>query len=390
MSQSIPAAKLYDYTQCPHRVWRDVYGPQDEKIKETNPFVQLLWERGIAHEEAVVPQLGDFLDMPPGTYEDRFKETIKAMREKAPLIYQGVLIYENMFGIPDLLKRLPDGQYAPIDIKSGRGFEGVREEEGEAGKPKKHYAVQLALYSDLLCELGFASQHLGRVIDIRAEEVQTFTGLKGLDASTAVFLVQLEVPFGALLASIFFKDNLGWLRALGMAVAFFGVGLIAGAPSIRNQLFSVFLVVSGALTWSLGQVMIKKMTSITGFQLIAWLSFFAGPQMLISSVLIENGHLESIKNATIIGWGTVIYLGVIMTAVGYGLWYHILKKYDVNQAMPFLLLLPVSSLIGAVLFLGERPNLGTMLGGTIIIIGVAIIVFAGQRIASIEKKVPIR
>jgi O-acetylserine/cysteine efflux transporter len=106
--------------------------------------------------------------------------------------------------------------------------------------------------------------------------------------------------------------------------------------------------------------------------------------MFIASLLIEKGHLESIKNATIIGWGTVIYLGVIMTAVGYGLWYHILKKYDVNQAMPFLLLLPVSSLIGAVVFLGERPNLGTMLGGTIIIIGVAIIVFAGQRMASIE------
>ena len=169
-----------------------------------------------------------------------------------------------------------------------------------------------------------------------------------------------------------------------MAVSFFGVGLIAGAPSIRNQLFSVFLVISGALTWSLGQVMIKKMTSITGFQLIAWISFFAGPQMLISSLLIENGHLDSIKNATIVGWGTVIYLGVIMTAVGYGLWYHILKKYDVNQAMPFLLLLPVSSIIGAVIFLGERPNLGTMIGGTIIVIGVTIIVFAGQRMASIE------
>ncbi len=212
----------------------------------------------------------------------------------------------------------------------------------------------------------------------------TFTGLKGLDASTAVFLVQLEVPFGALLASFFFKDNLGWIRAFGMVVAFFGVGLIAGAPSIRNQLFSVFLVISGALTWSLGQVMIKKMTSITGFQLIAWLAFFAGPQMFIASLLIENGHLESIRNATIIGWGTVIYLGIIMTAVGYGIWYHILKKYDVNQAMPFLLLLPVSSIIGAVLFLDERPNPNTILGGTIIIIGVAVIIFAGQRIASIK------
>jgi O-acetylserine/cysteine efflux transporter len=106
--------------------------------------------------------------------------------------------------------------------------------------------------------------------------------------------------------------------------------------------------------------------------------------MFIASLLIEKGHLESIKNATIVGWGTVIYLGVIMTTVGYGIWYHILKRYDVNQVMPFLLLLPVSSIIGAVLFLGERPKLSTMIGGSIIIIGVAIIVFAGQWMASIE------
>ena len=217
----------------------------------------------------------------------------------------------------------------------------------------------------------------------------TYSGLKGLDASTAILFVQLEFPFGALLALIVFKDKLGWMRALGMVIAFLGVGLIAGAPSIRNQLFSAFLVISGAFIWSLGQVMIKKMTTITGFQMIAWLSFFAGPQMLIASLLIEDGHLECIKNATVIGWGTVIYLGIIMTALGYGIWYHILKKYDVNQAMPFLLLLPVSSIIGAVLFLGERPNLNTMLGGAIIIIGVAIIVLAGQRIASNEKTSPI-
>lgn len=171
MPQLITASKLYDYTQCPHRVWRDAYGPQDEKINETNPFVQLLWERGIAHEEAVVSGIGIYLDLQPGTYEERFKQTIKAMQEKTPLIYQGVLIYENMFGIPDILKRLPDDQYVPIEIKSGRGFEGVNEEEGDAGRPKKHYAVQLALYSELLNKLGFENRRLGQVIDIRTEEV---------------------------------------------------------------------------------------------------------------------------------------------------------------------------------------------------------------------------
>ncbi|MDJ0831753.1 MAG: TM0106 family RecB-like putative nuclease [Desulfobacterales bacterium] len=172
MTQRITAAKLYDYTQCPHRVWRDVYGPQDEKITETNPFVKLLWERGIAHEEKIVAQLGEFTDITPGTLAERAKQTIQAMRTGAALIYQGVLQLEDMLGIPDLLERRPDGSYIPVDIKSGMGFEGINAEEGLRGRPKKHYAVQLALYVDLLQHLGFANDRLAKVIDIHSNEFE--------------------------------------------------------------------------------------------------------------------------------------------------------------------------------------------------------------------------
>ena len=206
----------------------------------------------------------------------------------------------------------------------------------------------------------------------------TFYGLAGLDASTAVLFMQLEVPFSAACAAIFLNDKLGWKRACGMVVAFFGVVLIAGAPSLRNQLFPAFLVIAGVLTWAIGQVMIKKMVTITGFQLIAWVSVFAGPQMLAASLILESGHLSLLKNATLIGWGSVIYMGIVMTALGYGIWYHLLKKYDVNQVIPFLLLLPVTSILGAVLFLGERPSIRILIGGMVVITGVAVIVTLGQ------------
>ena len=206
----------------------------------------------------------------------------------------------------------------------------------------------------------------------------TFYGLAGLDASTAVLFMQLEVPFSAACAAIFLNDKLGWKRAGGLVVAFFGVALIAGAPSLRNQLFPAFLVIAGVFTWAIGQVMIKKMVKITGFQLIAWVSVFAGPQMLVSSLILESDHLSLLKNATLIGWGSVIYMGIVMTALGYGIWYHLLKKYDINQVVPFLLLLPVTSILGAVLFLGERPSIRILIGGMIVITGVAVIVMLGQ------------
>jgi uncharacterized protein len=169
---NITASSLYDYIQCPHRVWRDIYGPQEEKIQETNPFVKLLWEKGVKHEEKIISKLGGFLNLKEGSIDERFQKTTEAVKNKTPLIYQGVLKYENIIGIPDLLKKLPDNTYMPIDIKSGRGFEGADEEEGDEGKPKKHYAVQLCLYNDLLKRLGFATHNSGKIIDIQGEEVE--------------------------------------------------------------------------------------------------------------------------------------------------------------------------------------------------------------------------
>ena len=56
----ITATKLYDYIRCPHKVWRDEHGPLEEKAEEANPFVKLLWERGIRHESRVIESIGKF------------------------------------------------------------------------------------------------------------------------------------------------------------------------------------------------------------------------------------------------------------------------------------------------------------------------------------------
>ncbi len=171
----VTASKLYDYIQCPHRIWRDEYGPEEEKIKETNPFVQMLWDKGVRYEDKVISDLkGKYLDLSEevaGSLEERFEKTIEAMKKGEELIYQGVLIKDNLRGIPDLLKKASDGQYIPMDIKSGMGREGADVENGKEGKLKKHYAIQLALYSDVLNRLGFENKKLGIIFDIKGDEV---------------------------------------------------------------------------------------------------------------------------------------------------------------------------------------------------------------------------
>ena len=202
----------------------------------------------------------------------------------------------------------------------------------------------------------------------------TFTGLRDLDASIAIIVVQLEVPFGALLAAIFLKDRIGWRRAFGMALAFVGVSLIAGEPRVQQNMMPMLLVVGGAFTWAAGQVMIKTLGRVGGFTLLAWVAVMSAPQLFVASFLFEDGQLDAIASAGWIGWGTVVYLGLVMTALGYAAWYHLLGKYQVNQVMPYLLLLPVVTVIASVALLGERLTLPVALGGGVVIVGVAIIV----------------
>ena len=97
----------------------------------------------------------------------------------------------------------------------------------------------------------------------------TFNGVRGIDASTAALLVQLEVPFGLILAWLVFGDRISPKQALGIVIAFSGAVLIIGEPKLAGDLIYAFMVIGGAFTWAVGQIMIKKLGNLGGFRLIS-------------------------------------------------------------------------------------------------------------------------
>jgi O-acetylserine/cysteine efflux transporter len=205
----------------------------------------------------------------------------------------------------------------------------------------------------------------------------TFTGLSMIDASLGGIIVQLEVPFSVLLAVIIFRERPGLLRIIGMTVSFIGIALIAGKPSLSGELEGILLTASGALVWAIGQIMYKRISSqIDGLTGIAWIGVIAAPQMLIGSMIFETGQVDALMNASWVGWASVVYLGLIMTVVGYGIWFTVLARNPVSHVMPVLLVLPIFTVLFSMLLLGERPSLEVLLGGVTILAGVSLIVFS--------------
>ena len=165
---AITAAILYDLVQCPHRVAMDLFG--DPKQRDAvSPFVELLWERGNAFEQEVVASLDQpFVDLKSLPTTEKESATIQAMGRGEGLIYGGRLAIDDLIGEPDVLRTEGEG-YVAGDIKSGAGEELV---SGSADKkPKKHYAVQLALYTDILERLDKAAPRRPFVWDVHRDEV---------------------------------------------------------------------------------------------------------------------------------------------------------------------------------------------------------------------------
>lgn len=164
----VTASILYDLVECPQRVALDAFGDATSR-DEINAFVRLLWERGTLFETETIANLRlPFVDLSDAADVDRERLTLEAMAKGSPLIYGGRISVGDLLGMPDLLRKEPVG-YVPGDIKSGRGKEGG--DGDHDGKPKLQYAVQLALYVDILERLGHSAGRRAFVLDVEGEEV---------------------------------------------------------------------------------------------------------------------------------------------------------------------------------------------------------------------------
>lgn len=206
-----------------------------------------------------------------------------------------------------------------------------------------------------------------------------FTALRFVDASVASITIQIQVPFAALLAAIFFKDRLGWRRASGMVVAIAGVAILAGEPREGSQGWAVAMVVAAALVWAVANIQMKKLEDVDGFAINGYLGLFAAPQLALASLVLEDGQVAAWQAADWRAWGAVAYQSVIVVILCYTIWYSLLRRHSVNVTMPFTLMVPLFGVAGGVALRGEPITWNLVVGGVATVIGVGVIVIRRPR-----------
>lgn len=202
-----------------------------------------------------------------------------------------------------------------------------------------------------------------------------FHGIRLVDAATASIIIQIQVPLAALAAALLFGDRIGWRRWSGMGLAFVGIVVLVGRPDFTGGWLGTALIFAAALAWVASNLLIKQASAdLDGWQLNAWVALCAGPMMLALSLATETGQVEAIAGAGLAGWGSMAYQVLIVTALCYGIWYAMMRRYPVSSVMPFTLLEPIFGATTAVLLLGEGWDWRMVAGAALTMAGLAIII----------------
>ena len=213
----------------------------------------------------------------------------------------------------------------------------------------------------------------------------TYSGLNLIDASAAVLLVQTEVPFGVLFAYFMLKEKPTIRSLIGIFIAFIGVYILTGSPSLDGKFLGIFLTILGSSIWALGQVLVKPLSKeLNPLTLVAWLALFSGPILILLSNIFDGNSINYIKSANMDSWIIAIYLGFFMQPITYGCFYYVLKNNPLYKVLPIVTMgIPLTGLLAAIFLLKESPTTELYVGGSIILLGVILIVYTkkGKKIS---------
>ena len=207
----------------------------------------------------------------------------------------------------------------------------------------------------------------------------------GMPAGLASIVLQASAPFTVIIAGIWLRERISRRQAVGIAIAVLGLAAIAFHRSQVAALLPVALTLLGALGWAIGNVSTRKAQAPNALHLTLWMSVIPPLPMLAISLFVEGPERIGASLATaftlealpaVLG---LLYVVVIATLVGYGIWNGLLKRYPSSTVAPFSMLVPVVGVLASWLAFGEVIDLTELLAGAAVVAGVLVASYQRRR-----------
>lgn len=208
-----------------------------------------------------------------------------------------------------------------------------------------------------------------------------------LTLTTAVhtgWLIGVIPIWSALLAAFFLREPFGPGKIGGLLLGFVGVVIVVTRGRLGSDFLALptthgdLLVLASTVTWAIytvfSQATIRALGSLratAGAMLCGWL--------MLVPIFVARHAWRELASVPPSGWGAILFLGLGCSGLAYWFWYSALERIETSRVAAFLYLEPLVTVAAAVPLLGERVAASTVVGGAVVLLGVALVQRGGKR-----------
>src|SRR6185503_3732942 len=192
-------------------------------------------------------------------------------------------------------------------------------------------------------------------------------GLQTSEAGTTAWIVATTPVFMALLGWFLLKERLGWIKSLGILLAFIGVLVVVSKGDFSSISVGRFgapgdvLILISAVNWAVFSALSRRgLKSYPASLMMFYVMSFGW--VFTSLLFIPTRGFAEIGNLTANGWMGVAFLGIFCSGLAYSAWYDALKVLTTAQTGVFLYIEPLVTVVVAFFILGEAITVASMIG----------------------------
>lgn len=216
-----------------------------------------------------------------------------------------------------------------------------------------------------------------------------FGMVHGMPPGIASVTMQTQAFFTILIAALILRDVPTAKQLVGIGISFLGLVLIGLSVGADLTYLGLGLTLGGALSWAVGNVLVKRIGNVDMLSLVVWASLVPPlPALAVSALIDDQASLvTAVANASWMSILSALYLGLVATVFAYAIWGKLLRDYSTALVVPFALLAPCAGAVSSAIVFGERFGMLRSAGMGLILIGLALTVVSPKTLAFVRAAV---
>ncbi len=195
----------------------------------------------------------------------------------------------------------------------------------------------------------------------------------GMPPGLASLLLQVQVIFSLVISAVFLRERPTRRQVIGVSIGMLGLAIVVAGHSAVAPWLPLVIVMGSALSWAIGNVLARRAKATSGLSLVVWSGLVVPLPSLALAMVVDSPAIvwESLTHLPLVAILSTVYTAVAASLIGYAIWNTLLAKYPTSAVVPFTLLVPVVGILAAWAVQGELPTPTELLGGAIMLAGLA-------------------